>query len=94
MALTQFSATLTPVTQHQLVVFQRLDLLSDPGPFRGQSFWQRSNRLGKPIVLSPQQLRHQGELQGVDAVRLQQIRREVGTTEQHKPLNSRQPQGC
>ena len=63
-----------------------------PGPIRGQTFWQSLNPLWQPAVLSPQQPGHQGELQLIDSISLQEIGREPRTSEKYKSLQTQRSQ--
>ena len=90
--LRSFSDSLPLIPEHQLVRPKRPRLLQMPGPIRGQTFWQSHNPLWQPTVVPPQQHGHQGELQLIDSISLQEIGREPRTSEKYKSLHTQRSQ--
>jgi hypothetical protein len=48
-----------------------------------QGSWQRRIGARQPTEATAQELGHQGELEGIDAIGLQQIGAELGATQKH-----------
>ena len=78
----------TAITQQPFPATQGMCALITPRLRQTEVFRQPRTGCGYPGVAAPKKPGHQGEPQGIDAVRGQQVRSETGATEQHQPMNT------
>ena len=76
-----WGTTQPAITQQPLATPKRVCTLSTPGFRPAESFRQPRTGCGYPGVAAPKKPGHQGEPQGIDAVRGQQVRSETGATD-------------
>ena len=77
----------TAITKQPLPATQWVYPLGPPGLRLGESLGHRQMICWQPSLGTPKKPRHQGELKSIDAVRLQQIGAELGSTQEHQALN-------
>ena len=75
------------VANKPLTVPEILSTIGLPSTRLRQGSWQRHIGARQPTEAASQELGHQGELERIDAVGLQQIRTELGATQKHQTLN-------
>ena len=63
-------------------------MLQLPGTLKSQTFWESLTPQWQPAVLTPEQLRHQRELQFVHSIGLEQISGELSTTQKNQTLHT------
>ena len=75
------------VANKPLTVPEVLSAFGLPSTRLRQGSWQRRIGARQPTEAAAQELGHQGELEGIDAIGLQQIGAELGATQKHQTLN-------
>ena len=75
------------VANQPLTVPEILSTIGLPSTRLRQGSWQRHIGARQPTEAASKELGHQGELERIDAVGLQQIRTELGATQKHQTLN-------
>ena len=77
------------VANKPLTVPKVLSAIGLPGTRLRQGSWQRRIGARQPTEAAAKELGHQGELERIDAIGLQQIGAELGATQKHQTLNPR-----
>ena len=75
------------VAKEPLPIPEILYTLGLPSARLRQGSWQRCIGARQPTEAAAQELGHQGELDRIDAIGLQQIGTELGATQEHQTLN-------
>ena len=75
------------VANKPLTIPEILSTIGLPSTWLRQGSWQRHIGARQPTKAAAQELGHQGELERIDAIGLQQIGAELGATQKHQTLN-------
>ena len=75
------------VANEPLPIPEILSAVGLPSTRLRQGSWQRRIGARQPTEAAAQELGHQGELERIDAIGLQQIGAELGATQKHQTLN-------